>query len=126
MAPKLLRSVPLAGERKNYNYFEIYGSKGSIVFNLERMNELQLFLQDDPAYAQASTILVTEGSEHPYVGAGGLGPHHRLRARVHTPSRISWMRLPATAKSRPTSTMASKKSRSDGGRQSARQDRKSG
>src|SRR5690606_5014645 len=39
-----------AGGRKNYNYFEIYGSKGSIVFNLERMNELQLFLRDDPAY----------------------------------------------------------------------------
>ena len=30
-----------ASGRKNYNYFEIYGSKGSLVFNLERMNELQ-------------------------------------------------------------------------------------
>lgn len=59
-----------AGGRKNYNYFEIYGSKGSIVFNLERMNELQLFLRDDPAYAQGfRTILVTEGGEHAYVGA---------------------------------------------------------
>lgn len=54
--------------RKNYNYFEIYGSKGSIIFDLERMNELQLFLRDDPAYAQGfRTILVTEGGEHDYI-----------------------------------------------------------
>ena len=54
--------------RKNYNYFEIYGSNGSIVFNLERMNELQLFLRDDPAYAQGfRTIIATEGGQHAYV-----------------------------------------------------------
>ncbi|MFW6182355.1 MAG: Gfo/Idh/MocA family protein [Chloroflexota bacterium] len=54
--------------RKNYNYFEIYGSKGSIVFNLERMNELQLFRRDDPAYAQGfRTIMVTEAGEHDYI-----------------------------------------------------------
>jgi predicted dehydrogenase len=54
--------------RKNYNYFEIYGSNGSIVFNLERMNELQLFLRDDPAYAQGfRTIIATEGGQHDYV-----------------------------------------------------------
>ena len=54
--------------RKNYNYFEIYGSKGSIIFNLERMNELQLFLRDDPAYAQGfRTIIATEGGQHDYI-----------------------------------------------------------
>lgn len=54
--------------RKNYNYFEIYGSKGSIVFNLERMNELQVFLRDDAAYAQGfRTIMVTEAGEHEYI-----------------------------------------------------------
>ncbi len=56
--------------RKNYNYFEIYGSNGSIIFNLERMNELQLFRRDDPAYAQGfRTILATEGGQHDYVAA---------------------------------------------------------
>lgn len=56
--------------RKNYNYFEIYGSKGSILFNLERMNELQLFVRDDPAYAQGfRTILATEGGQHDYISA---------------------------------------------------------
>ena len=54
--------------RKNYNYFEIYGSKGSIIFNLERMNELQLFLRDDPAYAQGfRTIIATEAGQHDYI-----------------------------------------------------------
>ena len=53
--------------RKNYNYFEIYGSKGSILFDLERMNELQFFSSDDPAHAQGfRTILATEGV-HDYI-----------------------------------------------------------
>jgi predicted dehydrogenase len=54
--------------RKNYNFFEIYGSKGSLAFDLERMNELQFFSNDDPAYAQGfRTILATEGGQHDYI-----------------------------------------------------------
>lgn len=54
--------------RKNHNCFEIYGSDGSLVFNLERMNELQLFSARDAAHAQGfRTILATE-ELHPYVG----------------------------------------------------------
>ena len=54
--------------RKNYNYFEIYGSEGSIVFNLERMNEIQLFQRDDPPNAQGfRTIIATEGGQHDYI-----------------------------------------------------------
>jgi predicted dehydrogenase len=67
-----------ASGRKNFNYFEIYGSKGSIVWNLERMNELQLFLRDDPAYAQGfRTILATEGGQHAYV-ANWWPPGHMI------------------------------------------------
>ena len=57
--------------RKNYNRFEINGSNGSLAFNLERMNELELYLRNDPQYTQGfRTIMVTEGSgAHPYVGA---------------------------------------------------------
>jgi predicted dehydrogenase len=55
--------------RKNYNRFEVNGSKGSLVFNLERMNELELYLETDPAGTRGfRTIQVTE-SVHPYVGA---------------------------------------------------------
>jgi len=53
--------------RKNYNYFEIYGSKGSLIFNLERMNELEYYSVEDPPHAQGfRTILATEPS-HKYV-----------------------------------------------------------
>jgi predicted dehydrogenase len=53
--------------RKNYNFFEIYGDKGSLIFNLERMNELQFFSSADPDYAQGfRTILATEGV-HDYI-----------------------------------------------------------
>ncbi len=53
--------------RKNYNYFEIYGSKGSLIFDLERMNELQFFSNEDPDDSQGfRTILATEPS-HAYV-----------------------------------------------------------
>ena len=64
--------------RKNFNYFEIYGSKGSIVFNLERMNELQLFQRDDPAFAQGfRTILATEAGQHDYI-ANWWPPGHMI------------------------------------------------
>jgi predicted dehydrogenase len=62
-------STRFASGRKNYNYFEIYGSKGSLAFNLERMNELQYLNLEDPADQQGfRTILVTNAS-HPYVAA---------------------------------------------------------
>ncbi len=55
--------------RKNYNTFEIYGSKGSLTFNAERMNELNFFSADDPDCAQGfRNILVTE-PVHPYLKA---------------------------------------------------------
>ena len=54
--------------RKNYNYFEIYGSEGAVIFNLERMNELLFYSNKDPDYAQGfRNILATEGV-HDYVG----------------------------------------------------------
>ncbi len=53
--------------RKNRNTFEIYGSEGSLAFDLERMNELQFFSRSDPAEAQGfRTILATE-SCHPFI-----------------------------------------------------------
>lgn len=55
--------------RKNYNAFEIYGSKGSITFDLERMNELNFFSSEDPEHVQGfHKILVTEAT-HPYLDA---------------------------------------------------------
>lgn len=64
--------------RKNFNTFEVYGSEGSLVFNLERMNELQVFSRNDPAYAQGfRTILVTEAGQHDYI-ANWWPPGHMI------------------------------------------------
>ncbi len=59
----------LATGRLNYNSFELNGSQGSLAFNLERMNELELYFKDDPTNHRGwRTINVTDG-EHPYVSA---------------------------------------------------------
>jgi predicted dehydrogenase len=55
-----------ASGRKNRLSFEIYGSKGSLTFDLERMNELQYYSREDAEGDQGfRTILATE-SVHPY------------------------------------------------------------
>ncbi|MUN64506.1 gfo/Idh/MocA family oxidoreductase [Kocuria sediminis] len=55
--------------RKNALELEVYGSRGGLRFDLERLNELQLFDTTAPGDAQGySRILVTEDS-HPYAGA---------------------------------------------------------
>ena len=53
--------------RKNYNRFEINGSLGSIAFDLERMNEVELYTPEG-ASSGFRTVLATE-AEHPYAGA---------------------------------------------------------
>jgi predicted dehydrogenase len=65
-----IEATRLAGGRKNYNRFEINGTEGSIAFNLERMNELEIWLASDPPDQQGfRTILVTEPAHHPYIGS---------------------------------------------------------
>jgi predicted dehydrogenase len=58
-----------ANGRKNYNYFEIYGNKGSLIFNLERMNELQYLDLSDTADEQGFRTILVTNSTHPYVAA---------------------------------------------------------
>ena len=59
----------MAPGRRNSNRFEINGSEGSLAFDLERMNELEVFYRADARAEQGfRRILVTE-PEHPYVKA---------------------------------------------------------
>lgn len=53
--------------RRNYNRFELNGSRGSLVWNLERMNELELYVEEgkDSGFR---TISVTDPG-HPFVKA---------------------------------------------------------
>ena len=65
----VFESSRFCGGRRNYNTFQIYGSKGSLAFNIERLNELEFYDRTDTRAEQAfKTIMVTE-SVHPYVGA---------------------------------------------------------
>jgi predicted dehydrogenase len=57
-----------AGGRRNFNTFEIYGSKGSITFNNERMNELEIYDRTEPSETQGFKNIIVTQPEHPYVG----------------------------------------------------------
>jgi predicted dehydrogenase len=66
--------------RKNALRIELNGSRGSLAFDQERMNELEFYSEEDPDTAGFRRILVTEPT-HPYVGAWwppghGLGYEH--------------------------------------------------
>ena len=55
--------------RKNFLRLEIFGSEGSLAFNLERLNELEYFSRSADSASQGFTnILVTE-NKHPYINA---------------------------------------------------------
>jgi predicted dehydrogenase len=82
-----IEATRMATGRKNYNRFEINGSRGSLAFNLERLNELEVYDRADPPAVQGfRTVMVTEAAHHPYVKAWwppghGLGYEHTF---VHT------------------------------------------
>jgi predicted dehydrogenase len=59
--------------RKNQNRFEINGSKGSLVFDLERLNELEFYAEEGPN-SGFRTIMVTDAA-HPYI-KGWWPPGH--------------------------------------------------
>jgi predicted dehydrogenase len=52
---------------KNHLRFEINGSKGSICFDLERMNEIELYIEEGPD-SGFKTILATD-AKHPFIDA---------------------------------------------------------
>jgi predicted dehydrogenase len=78
-----LESTRFAGGRKNYNCFEINAEKGSVRFNLERMNELEVFWVDEkPKETQGfHKVLVTEG-HHPWWE--NWWPHGHIIGWEHT------------------------------------------
>jgi predicted dehydrogenase len=53
--------------RKNFNRVEVSGDRGSLVFNLERLNELELYVEEGPQ-SGFRTVLATH-KQHPYMAA---------------------------------------------------------
>jgi predicted dehydrogenase len=53
--------------RRNALLLEINGLAGSIRFNLERLDELELYLEDDPAYIQGFRTIIATQPQHMYI-----------------------------------------------------------
>ena len=70
------------GGRKNFNCFEINGEKGSIRFNLENLNELEVYwVGEEPKETQGfHRVSVTEGY-HPFVS--NWWPHGHIIGWEH-------------------------------------------
>ncbi len=64
----LIEASRVATGRKNRQYWEVNGSKGSLCFDLERLNELQVCLEGGAAESLTGfqNVLVTE-AHHPYL-----------------------------------------------------------
>jgi predicted dehydrogenase len=76
----------LAPGRKNYNRLEINGSTGSLCWDLERMNELDVYVDSGPL-SGFRTISVTN-PKHPYIAAWWppghiIGYEHSFTHTVH-------------------------------------------
>ena len=57
----------MSAGHKNALGFEVNGSEGSLIFDLERLNELQVWFASDPGETRGfRTVPVTESS-HPYI-----------------------------------------------------------
>lgn len=67
----------IATGRKMQHDFEIYGSKGAVLFTQERFNELQLYHSEDRA-GRRGFRTVFAGPEHEPYGAFCVAPGHQL------------------------------------------------
>ncbi|MFC1717725.1 Gfo/Idh/MocA family protein [Candidatus Poribacteria bacterium] len=77
-----------AAGRKNYLRFEINGSKGSISFDLERLNELEYYNCEDPEGLQGFRTIGMTDPSHPYLHAWWppahiIGYEHTFIHQVH-------------------------------------------
>ncbi len=72
----------VAPGRKNFNNIEISGEKGAIRWNLERMNELEVFSFDDPRDGQGFRAVMCMDGVHPY--AANWWPDGHIVGYEHT------------------------------------------
>lgn len=78
-----LEATRFAAGRKNHQVLEINGSKGSLVFNLERMNELDVFwTSDEPRETQGFHNVLISESYHPFWE--NWWPHGHMIGWEHT------------------------------------------
>ena len=74
--------------RRNANTFDIYGSGGSLRFDLERLNELEWYDRTEPAVDRGFRTIPILERDHPYVAAWwpaghALGWEHTFTNAIH-------------------------------------------
>lgn len=75
--------------RADYLAFEVFGSKGSLRFNLERINELEVWLEDEDPRVTGSRNVLVLGREHPFMNrywvnqAGGFSWENTFVNELH-------------------------------------------
>ncbi len=72
----------MARGRKNYNKIEINGTEGSLIWNFERMNELEFFSFADASDAQGFRTIMCMDAVHPY--ASNWWPDGHILGYEHT------------------------------------------
>ena len=114
-----LEATRLALGRRNAFQWEINGTKGSLAFDMERLNELQVFKTGDPRTRGFTTVLVSE-EIHPFwehwwppghiVGWGDTFVHELHHFLRRSPRTATWRRTgrrSRTAIARPRSATRS-------------------
>jgi predicted dehydrogenase len=76
-ATGILMASRAAHGRKNMIRVEVHGTRGMIAFDQERMNELQLYVADEPAAERGFKTILTGGLHPPY-GSFTPAPGHQL------------------------------------------------
>jgi len=64
-----IEGTRFAAGRKNYNRFEVNGSRGSVAFHMERMNELEYYSLDDDPKVQGFRLVQATDPGHAYFKA---------------------------------------------------------
>jgi predicted dehydrogenase len=83
-----IEGTRFATGRKNYNRFEVNGSRGSVAFDLERMNELEYYSGDDETRERGFRRILATEPEHAYGKAWWpaghiIGYEHTFTHTVH-------------------------------------------
>ena len=78
-----LEASRFAAGHKNHGSFEINGEKGSIRFNLEKLNELEVFwVGEEPKETQGFHEVIVTEAHHPFIA--NWWPHGHLIGWEHT------------------------------------------
>ncbi|TXK85209.1 Gfo/Idh/MocA family protein [Paenibacillus sp. N3.4] len=72
----VFEATRFAKGNRNGNRIEINGSKGSIRWEMDNMNTLQLYLEGDPQGMQGFRSITCTENVHPYAGAYWPAGHH--------------------------------------------------